>query len=330
MKSNALFIPAKSKLEAVARISQLTNSGPETLGPGSKERRSVLENLAKGLQIEPSAFDSKQALAKGIAQKLGVNWTSECESVGQTITLIGLNLLLESASSFFQQGQDQSLIPGSVTEEVTSIKEVLDGLTPKYFDGRECVMEMKLSDSNNWRMTEWQGMYFEYLAIPALINRLGGGPKNIANTKFDYSLQHPWDLKVHSSHGISGPRRLNDACLLNDQISMKEAIKEIGLGLIVLSGIPSYEDKTFSAWHKELRGKSGPVRRQLKDGFTPEKIEFFFFENYEELERSIKNKTLIAFNQGRQPSGEARAPKFSLKLSNARKDKIKIDELLIN
>ena len=330
MSTQVPFIPAKNKLEAVARISQLTNSGPETLGPGSKERRSVLENLAKGLQMEPSAYDSKQDLAKGLAQKLRVSWTSECESVGQTITLIGLNLLLEAASSHFQGSQEQKFAPGSVADEVRSLKQVLNGLTPKYLDGRQCVMEMKLSDSNNWRMTEWQGMYFEYIAIPSLINKLGGGPRIIGNTKFDYSLLHPWDLKVHSSHGINGPKRLNDACLLNDQISMKEAIKEIGLGLIVLSGIPSYADKTFSAWHKELRGKSGPVRRQLKDGFTPEKIEFFFFENYDDLERSIKNKTLIAFNQGKQPSGEARAPKFSLKLSNARKDKIKIDELLIN
>ena len=53
------FIPAKNKLEAVARISFLTNSGPEDLGPGSKERKSVLTNLANGLKIQIDESDSK-------------------------------------------------------------------------------------------------------------------------------------------------------------------------------------------------------------------------------------------------------------------------------
>ena len=88
------FIPARNKLEAVARISQLTNSGPEILGPGSKERRSVLENLAKGLGISPDSYESKQSLADAISKRLGITWDASCESVGQTITLIGLNRLL--------------------------------------------------------------------------------------------------------------------------------------------------------------------------------------------------------------------------------------------
>ena len=45
------FVPARNKLEVVARISNLTNSGPEYLGPGSKERRSVLFNLARGMSL---------------------------------------------------------------------------------------------------------------------------------------------------------------------------------------------------------------------------------------------------------------------------------------
>jgi len=321
------FIPARNKLEAVARISQLTKSGPEFLGPGSKERRSVLDNLGRGLGLKPELFDSKQDMARGIAKKLNVQWTTDCESVGQTITLNGLNILLESASAFFNS---QDTLTESIVDfrsEASSMRNILDEIVPRFMDGRSCVLEMKNSDSDNWRQTEWQGWYFEYLAIPTLINRLGGGPRIIGNTKFDYSLIHPWDLKVHSSYGIRGPSKLNDACLLNDQNSIRTAVKEIGLGLVVLSGAPVFNDYTFSAWHKDLRGKTGPVTKQLKNGFRPERLEFFFFENLEDLSRSISNGSLTEFKQGRQPSGEARAPKFSLKLSKARKDKIKIDEL---
>ena len=41
------FKPAVSKIEAVNRISVLTGSGVEDLGPGSKERKRVLINLAR-------------------------------------------------------------------------------------------------------------------------------------------------------------------------------------------------------------------------------------------------------------------------------------------
>jgi len=321
------FIPARNKLEAVARISQLTNSGPEILGPGSKERRSVLENLAKGLGISPDSYESKQSLAEAMSKFLGITWDASCESVGQTITLIGLNRLLEAGTLHFlgQLGARTEIT--SVYEEVLLMASVIREVTPSYMDGRNCVTEMKDADADNWRQTEWQGWYFEFKAIPALINSLGGGPKNIGNTKFDYSLIHPWDLKAHSTYGINGPKKLNNGCPLNDQLSMKDAIKVTGLGLIVLSGIPKYDDETFSKWHKDLREKTGDVRKQLKNAFIPEKLEFFFFKDYDELERAISFKILTNFNQGKQPTGEARAPKFSLQIDKARKDKIKIEEL---
>ena len=322
-----IFIPARNKLEAVARISQLTDSGPETLGPGSKERRSVLENLSKGLDMSPNSYESKQELASAISTRLGIKWTAKCESVGQTITLVGLNLLLEAATKHFENQKHLPNFDGNLSQEVTGIKKVLAAATPRYMDGKESVLEMKGADADNWRQTEWQGWYFEFKAIPALINNLGGGPRIIGRTKFDYSLIHPWDLKAHSSYGKNGPSQTNNSCLLNDQNSMKEAVKETGLGLIVLSGVPSYDDETFSIWHKELRRKSGEVRKQLKNGFKPEKIEFFFFEDTEDLQRAVSEKILINFKQGKQPSGEPRAPKYSLHLGKARHDKLKIDEL---
>ncbi len=320
------FIPARNKLEAVARISQLTNSGPEELGPGSKERRSVLDNLANGIGVSPGAFDSKQAIAAAIATRLGLKWTESCESVGQTITLVGLNLLLEGGEQFFSQGRHQT--PNASPDlfaEVAMIKKVLDQATPRFMDGRTSVLEMKEADADNWRQTEWQGWYFEFKALPALINQIGGGPRVIENTKFDYALFRPWDLKVHSSLGLAN--KPNNGCQLNDQESMKQAVKVSGLGLIILSGVPNYEDDSFSEWHKALRGKSGPVRRRLKNGFTSEKIEFFHFSDSDELERAVANKVLKEFKQGKQPTGEARAPKYLLDIKKARTDKIKIEEL---
>ena len=66
--------PSRSKLEAVLRMSALTRRPPETLGPGSKERKSVLVNLAGdlGLVVDPSR--SKPELGLQIATALGSDW----------------------------------------------------------------------------------------------------------------------------------------------------------------------------------------------------------------------------------------------------------------
>jgi hypothetical protein len=111
---------------------------------------------------------------------------------------------------------------------------------------------------------------------------------------------------------------------------MFQAVQNSGLGLIILSGYPSYYDPSFTEWHKRMRGGLTPPRKQLKNAFRSEKIEFFFFGNPDDLKRAIQDKVLVEFKQGRQQSGNTRAPKFSLNLENARKDKIKIDELVIS
>src|SRR5699024_1004032 len=79
------FAPARSKLEAVHRISALTGSGPQTLGPGSKERKSVLSDLAIGLGLHVQVSANKVDLGRAVAEALGAWWDPECFSTGQTI-----------------------------------------------------------------------------------------------------------------------------------------------------------------------------------------------------------------------------------------------------
>ena len=94
------FIPAKSKQKAVTRISALTGSGPEVLGPGSKEQKAVLINLAKGLNLGIDMDCPKIELASRIAAALNTEWTPKCYAPGQALSLLGLNTLLEAATKF--------------------------------------------------------------------------------------------------------------------------------------------------------------------------------------------------------------------------------------
>jgi hypothetical protein len=306
------FVPARNKLEAVARISNLTNSGPETLGPGSKEHKSVVLNLARGMGIATSEIDTKQGLASRIVEAAGRKWTVECESIGQTITLVGLNLILQAGHEHFAKlDSNKSSIELTLNEELRKISEVVMDKTPRHMDGVEAIKEMKEAEFSQWRATEWQGFYFEFKVRPELISRLGGGPRKIGSTNFDYALNRTWDMKVHSTSTRHG-KKSNLNCALNDAESMQLAARQGGFGLMILSGVPIY-DWEFTRWHKKFRSNSDEEpKKALKKSFKSERIDFFFIPTLSRLEEALKSGELGLFKQGRQPSGEARKIKYSL------------------
>ena len=311
------FVPARNKLEVVARISNLTNSGPETLGPGSKEHKSVVLNLARGMGLAVSENETKQGIASRIVQTSGRKWTDECESVGQTITLVGLNLILQTGFEYFGKlNSYQSPIEMTLEQELKRISEVVMEKTPRLMDGVEAIHEMKEAEFSQWRATEWQGFYFEFKVRPELITRLGGGPKKIGSTSFDYALNRTWDMKVHSTSTRHGKKsELN--CALNDAESMRIAVAQGGVGLMILSGEPTY-DWDFTRWHKKFRsGSDEEPKKALKKSFKSERMDFFFIPTLSRLEEALESGEFALFKQGKQPTGEARKVKYSLNFNKS-------------
>jgi hypothetical protein len=306
------FVPARNKLEVVARISSLTNSGPESLGPGSKEHKSVVLNLAKGMGLAVSENETKQGLAARIVETSGRKWTTECESIGQTITLVGLNLVLQAGFEYFKKlSTNQSLIQLTLEEELRKISDVVIEKTPRHMDGIDAITEMKEAEFSQWRGTEWQGFFFEFKVRPELINRLGGGPKKVGSTTFDYALNRTWDMKVHSTSNRHGKKSKSN-CALNDAQSIQIAADQGGFGLMILSGKPTY-DWDFTRWHKKFRSNSDEEpKKALKKSFDAERIDFFFVPTLSRLEEALSSGEMTVFKQGRQPSGEPRKIKYSL------------------
>lgn len=93
------IVRSRDKLQAVNRISSLTGSGPEELGPGAKERKRVLERLVEGLHLDLDVTLNKVDLAEAIVETLGGSWGPGCYSTGHTITLTGLDRVLEAATA---------------------------------------------------------------------------------------------------------------------------------------------------------------------------------------------------------------------------------------
>lgn len=92
-----LYASATSKAEASARMYLLAGRPVEPLGPGSKEKKSALVALGCALGLELAATRGKAECGRIVAEHLGVNWDAKCYSAGDTITLVGMNRLLDAA-----------------------------------------------------------------------------------------------------------------------------------------------------------------------------------------------------------------------------------------
>ncbi|WP_172120597.1 hypothetical protein [Actinomyces faecalis] len=103
------FVPAKSKIEAVARLYALAGVPGEGLGPGSKERKSVLTSVAARLDLGVDVTAAKDVLALQILTALGAPVAPSFTSSGQTITLSGLNALLAAAEAELRRRAEHEL-----------------------------------------------------------------------------------------------------------------------------------------------------------------------------------------------------------------------------
>lgn len=316
------FTPARSKLEAVTRMSALTGSPPETLGPGSKERKSALLNLASGLSLDVNARATKPVLGAEIARFLGVEWDAACWSAGATITLQGLNRLLYGAEHHLTSREvSRSGLFQTPADEGRALLVALQSALPAHWDGEDCVREMLRAEYSQWAQDEWAAFYFEFLGLPGLINTFGGGPRTFANTRFDYALAHTWDLKVHMA--TSGVAPLNDCRAVDAALDTGS-----GMGFLVLTGVVEYDDGEFRSWQREFRAANGKAARQRssvakyvrksKRGFAPRMLEAFFLPDHAVKEAAVAAGILRVMHQGTQTTGHARRPKYSIDLVKAR------------
>lgn len=350
----AAFEPARSKIEAVNRISNLTESGPEWLGPGSKEQKSVVINLARNLAPDVDTTLSKTKLGKALADSFGAPWSSECESTGETISLVGLNTLLAGAElRLGRLGIARALLLGTPEQEGKALAAALldgwrktkqdDGGYRVVWDGRASIAWMeKQRLTRGPNDNEWQGFYFEARGKEILNAAFAPNPDpprvKYGRTDFDYSLRYVWDLKAHTeawqTPSTGRLRKKGGDTPLNDEQAMNECIAEQGLGFLMLSGTAlEDEDGAFLAWHRARKAAKGVKSRASNSGrstprkaaFEPLHVEAFFFHDTDQLDAAKASGLLAGFQKDfKQPRsvkgapGSPRRAKYKLAVTKAR------------
>ncbi|WP_454860630.1 hypothetical protein [Promicromonospora soli] len=335
------FEPARSKYQAVNRISMLTDSGPQDLGPGSKERKSVLTNLATALFPEINTERNKVELSQELARRMNVPWTNAYASTGYTITLDGLNTILAGAERILGLQWQESRTFAKAEDEGAALAAILADALPNEWDGKRCVTQMKAEAYGNWRQTEWPGWYTEFLGLPALnyafpMPEIGGIQRAFGQTAFDFTLGRVWDLKAHTSRQVYEPSGIRkpgqSTIILNDAEAVRECVTLQGLGFLIVSGEAQFDDDgAFDDWHREFTREGREVktrantgfRRRRKKAFNPLHCDAYWIPNIEAFDAAITAGTISIAAQGRQQiregqeQGAARRPKVQLTKSKA-------------
>lgn len=338
----AAFNPARSKIEAVTRIAALTDAPREWLGPGSKEHKSAILNLAQNLFPRDPRIDraSKHRLSASLAEVLNVPWSPDFTATGQTIKLPGLNALLAGAERHL--GRLGEVVTDAITTpeaEGDALAAALLSSLPVHWDGKEAVKWLAKNGLRGSNDLEWQGFYGEERA-KAVLNasfspKVPGPVRSYGPTVFDYALSWVWDIKVHTAVQTVGTvtKPASEVMVLNDERAVRACVDEQGLGFLVVSG-EAVMDHTgdYKAWHDEWKlSRSGKptapsnsgISRTRKAAFNPLRVDAYWVPNTLALDAAILSGQLTPRAQGRQAPkikggvGAPRPPKFDMNTARA-------------
>lgn len=186
----------------------------------------------------------------------------------------------------------------------------------------KAIQEMKDHNWYQWKGTEWAGWLLEYklsefIRIEECENRM----MYIGNRKTADLLDFDLVFKEENFYGdLKASDIMKKEAPGNDQKSILEALARYGRIWYII-----YEHETIKDIDKnsemakarmELIGKpykegdSISYQNKMKHSVNFKRMKIF------ELNRVNMHKTLKEFHQGRQPSGENRAPKFSINKRN--------------
>jgi len=195
------------------------------------------------------------------------------------------------------------------------IKQILEQFLPTHWDGRECVLHLKETESGNsqWKQSEWMGWFFESAALDLLIPTIGGKPGPfVGQTQFDYMYRNQiWDLKA-SAYRMAKQEKTNRILPLNNRDNTRKCIKIYGgYGAIIAEGYNTTDtDGSFQKWHNALKGepsdfsieriKRGAPSRARKKAFDLKSISLIRFNSLKELDDAIEKKIIYVSGRKRR------------------------------
>lgn len=172
------------------------------------------------------------------------------------------------------------------------------------WDGKQCVLKMKQQDFQ-WRQMEWWGFYFELVSKQLLEESMQFPGDVYENTVFDLKQNINWDLKASNIE--------NSNVILNDLQSMQSSIQEHGFHgeIIGLFEVEKDLDRSFQAWHTELKGgKSNYEKLKKSKSSRFRKTKVFLKKVLLVIIDEVNINMLKIMNQGKNSNNKPRKQKY--------------------
>lgn len=221
---------ARSKVEATARMYGLAGEDVQPLGPGSKEKKSALEALGRALGMDLTQVRTKSACGEQIAHRLDVVWDADCFSTGDTITLVGMNRLLDAYD--VRHPQNNELYESEtrpVTEEKTDL-EIRVAEAIANLSGAEVVPEGFAADRPTISGDDvdfYDGSWRTHLGhVADWLHFDAGSLDQSSPTSFDHSLALGLGLDAAWRSGTADPVRQALLPRLADRLDRALVLKE--------------------------------------------------------------------------------------------------------
>lgn len=204
-------------------------------------------------------------------------------------------------------------------DEAVEILGVIDKYFPKIFEARDSIQWLH-KHTTQGRQSEWAAVFFEEYCRPLLTHFLGGwyGVRITKGSRIDYQRYYNWDLKVHSIKNNRGTS--NSKIILNDMNAMNRIIKlESGMGFVVLDVDFDFDtDGSLREWRIEYERRqsthsSNP--RMAKSVGKVTNLRAIYIKDMLALSTGLNQEWILNFNQGRQPDGSPRKPKYMIDLN---------------
>lgn len=192
----------------------------------------------------------------------------------------------------------------------------------KWIDAKNAIIDMRQSNWYQWKGTEWPGWYLEYKVAGFVQQEHCESQMLYIGNKKDHAMLD-FDLLFPSEHyygDLKASDILHSEAPGNDQESVLNAINQYGRLWYVI-----YEHETI----KDSEHNNEMAKERMNLIGTPyvdgERISYasrmkhsvkFKRMRIYELNRINMNEALTAFNQGHQPDGSARRPKFLINKQN--------------
>lgn len=191
----------------------------------------------------------------------------------------------------------------------------------KWILADEAIIEMKNNNFYQWRGTEWPGWFLEYKFASFIVTENCQGEMiYLGNVKdknlLDFDIFFPrenfyGDLKSSDIKKKEAPG--------NDQINVLEAINRYQKLWYVIYEHNTEKDifhnNEMALKRMEILGMEGKDEHISYAKKMKHSVEFVQMKIFE-LNRINLNETLAIFNQGRQPNGNKRPPKFLINKQN--------------